>query len=121
MQETNKIETLKVPAGAPVRRSVRATIDIPVQVFTPKMTCCGRGHELGICGMAVHVPLEFAIGETIRIMFQPPGSRMRFGVFGIVRDRDGFRYGIEFNQLRPTETAELDRVVHQLQPEMAAS
>ncbi len=97
-----------------MRRSVRATVDIPVQVFTPKMTCCGRGHELGVVGMAIHVPLELNVGETIRLMFQPPGSKFRFGLFGTIRNRDGFRYGIEFLELRPAEKTELEQVVVQI-------
>lgn len=121
MSDPAKIEAFIPPANAPVRRSVRVAIDIPVQVFTPKMTCCGRGHELGILGMAVHVPIELAVGETIRLMFQAPGSRMRFGLFGVVRDRQGFRYGLEFLELRAAERSELEKVLHQIQPNQAAS
>lgn len=85
------------------------------------MTCCGRGHELGTFGMVVHVPIELKEGETVRIMFQPPGSHMRFGLFGIIRNRENFRYGIEFRELRPAERAEIERVVNLLAPVTSAS
>jgi hypothetical protein len=120
MSDASKIGTL-VPKTTPLRRSSRTAIDMQVQVFTPKMTCCGRGHELGLLGMAIHVPLELTVGETIRLMFQPPGSKIRFGLFGIVRNRDGFRFGVEFLELRKAEREELERVVGLLTPVVAAS
>jgi|SRR6185369_2070740 hypothetical protein len=100
--------------AANLRRSVRVQVDIPVQVFTSNMVCSGRGHELGLVGMAVHVPVDLHEGDSIRIMFQPPNSKIRFGLFGIIRNRENFRYGIEFHQLGAKETAELTRVVNSL-------
>jgi hypothetical protein len=44
-------------------------------------------------------------------MFQPPNSKTRFGLFGRIRNRENFRYGIEFVGLGASETAELTRVV----------
>jgi hypothetical protein len=97
-----------------MRRSLRVQVDIPVQVFTSSGTCPGRGHELGLVGMAVHAPIDLKEGDTIQIMFQPPNSKTRFGLAGIVRNREGFRYGIEFSHLGPAEAAELTRVVNSL-------
>jgi hypothetical protein len=97
-----------------VRRSVRVHVDIPVQVFTKNGTCPGRGHELSLVGMAVHVPIDINEGDSLQIMFQPPNSKTRFGLLGLVRNRDNFRYGIEFSQLGPKESAELTRVVETL-------
>ncbi len=114
MSEGSKVGGFSPDANSAVRRSVRAAVDIAVQVFASKMTCCGRGHELGVVGMALHVPLELAIGDSIRNKFHPPGARLRFGVFAVVRDRNGFRYGVELQNLGPTEKAELERIVPQL-------
>ena len=100
--------------AAELRRSERVQVDITVQVFTSKMTCVGRGHELGRVGMAVHVPIDLQEGDSIRLMFQPPHSKARFGLFAIVRNRENFRYGVEFRELGRAESAELDRVVSAL-------
>ena len=97
--------------AAELRRSERVQVDIAVQIFTSNMTCVGRGHELGRVGMAVHVPIDLQVGDSIRLMFQPPNSKARFGLFAIVRNRENFRYGVEFRELGRAETAELDRVV----------
>ena len=96
------------------RRSARIQVDIPVQVFANNMACPGRGHELGLVGMAVHVPLDIKEGEVIHLMFQPPNSKARFGLMGKIRNRQNFRYGIEFVQLGAAESAELTRVINEL-------
>ena len=102
--------------SANARRSARVQVDIPVQVFANNMACPGRGHELGLIGMAIHVPIDLNEGQVINIMFQPPNSKARFGLMGKVRNRQNFRYGIEFVQLGATESAELTRVVKELSP-----
>ncbi len=114
MPEAAKVGSLPPASTSSVRRSLRVTVDMQVQVFASNMTCCGRGHELGVVGMAIHVPLEVAVGETVRLMFQPPGSRLRFGVPAIVRNREGFRYGVEFGDLGAIERDELERVLRNL-------
>ena len=103
-----------IDEAANARRSVRVHVDIPVQVFANNTACQGRGHELGLVGMAVHVPLDINEGDVIRLMFQPPNSKARFGLLGRVRNRQSFRYGIEFVQLGAAETAELTRVIDEL-------
>src|SRR3569832_2624119 len=97
-----------------MRRSARVQVDIPEQEFTNSGPCPGRGHELGLVGMAVHVPIDMNVGDSIRIMFQPPNSKTRFGLTGIIKNRENFRYGIEFTQLGPAEAVELTRVVNSL-------
>ncbi len=103
-----------VDDAANKRRSLRVQVDIPVQIFTNSMTCSGRGHELSLVGMAVHVPIDLHEGDSIRIMFQPPNSKARFGLFGVIRNRENFRYGIEFLQLGSAEALELTRVINEL-------
>src|SRR4051812_9986830 len=100
--------------GAQNRRSPRVAIDISVQLFTTRYSCGGRGHEVGAFGMAIHVPIDLDEGETIRLMFELPGSKVRFGVYPIGRNRSSFRYGIEFLNLQPAEQAELERAVNAL-------
>ena len=64
--------------------------------------------------MAVHVPIDMNVGDFIRIMFQPPNSKTRFGLTGIIKNRENIRYGIEFTHLGPAEAVELTRVVNSL-------
>lgn len=71
----------------------------------------GRAQDLSRGGMSVYVPLELAKGDVIRVMFELPHSRMRFGIEAVVKNRIGFRYGVEFLELTPSETLELERVI----------
>ena len=61
--------------------------------------------------MAVYVPLELTVGTLLDISFQLPYSRMVFGVHAIVRNSNGFRYGVEFVNLTPSEAAEIERIL----------
>jgi PilZ domain len=116
MSDIPNFSPMSTDDAADGRRSARVPVDFAVQVFTNNTTCNGRGHELGTRGMAIHVPMDLHEGDSIRIMFQPPNSKARFGVFGLIRNRENFRYGIEFRELSRGETTELERVVATLAP-----
>lgn len=71
-----------------------------------------RGHDIGARGMAIYIPLQIAVGTPINLSFQLPYSRTVFGIRAIVRSHDGFRYGVEFVDLTPTEAEEIKRVTY---------
>jgi hypothetical protein len=116
MSDQPNLDKPSFDEAANLRRAMRVPVDIPVQIFTNTFSCAGRGHELSPVGMAVHVPIDLHEGEQIRIMFQPPNSKARFGLFGRICNRENFRYGIEFVSLGAAETAELTRVITSLKP-----
>ena len=60
--------------------------------------------------MAIYAPLEIAVGTSVNLSFQLPSSRLVFGVRAIVRTRNGFRYGVEFIDLTPSEAEEIKRI-----------
>ena len=99
-----------MPNGA-VRNYTRMVLDIAVRVF-PKdgAQTNGRGHDIGVGGMAVYVPLELKIEERIAISFQLPYSRIKLGLHAVVRNRNGFRYGLEFAAMTKAESDEIARV-----------
>ncbi len=106
-----KAKTLQPPLAA-VRRYDRLSLNIAVRVFLEKEQFTnGRGHDVGVGGMAVYVPLDLAVGNSVNISFQLPYSRMVFGVRAIVRNSNGFRYGVEFVNLTPSEAAEIERII----------
>lgn len=100
-----------IPSYEKVRRHVRTAADVSVRVYvgTERFTN-GRGHDIGAGGMAVYVPLELAVGISVNLSFQLPNSRTVFGVRAIVRNRSGFRYGVEFADLSAFETEEIRRL-----------
>jgi signal transduction histidine kinase len=103
-------KTLLAPLVA-VRRYDRLSLNIPVRVFQGegKITS-GRAHEISEAGMAIYVPLELTIGASVYISFQLTYSEFMFDVHTIVRNCNGFRYGVEFVNVTETEAAELKRI-----------
>jgi CO/xanthine dehydrogenase FAD-binding subunit len=81
------------------RRYRRFKLDVPVRLIVDRAEKVriieGRGNELNEGGMAVHAGVELETGEVIEVEFTSPYSaplRAR----AAVRDRSGYRYGLEF-------------------------
>lgn len=95
------------------RRFQRLSVDLRVRVLTEvagkSAMSYGRGHDLSESGMAVYVPLELKVGQEIRVEFEVPLARVKFGVRGLVRSVRSYRYGIEFLYLTSQESQELKR------------
>ena len=103
-------EKTVLPTYDTVRRYSRLSTNIAVRVFLGAKNTLGRGHDIGAGGMAVYVPVELAVGTSVNLSFQLPYSRIAFGVSAIVRNSDGFRYGLGFVDLTSAEAEEIKRV-----------
>ncbi len=98
------------PTYDTVRRYSRLSTNISVRVFHGAKNTAGRGHDIGAGGMAIYVPLELTVGTSVNLSFQLPYSQMFFGVRAIVRNSNGFRYGVEFVDLTSAEAEEITRI-----------
>jgi hypothetical protein len=82
------------------RRWRRYKVDVPIRVIihAPSKTSffLGRGNELSEGGMALTAGVELLPGDALDIEFTPPYSGLPIRHTGIVRNRAGYRYGIEF-------------------------
>ena len=82
------------------RRFPRYKVDVPVRVITQGLTKVtivqGRGSELNVGGMAVFAGIELSIGAQVIVEFTPPYSGQPIRVRCFVRNRVGYRYGVEF-------------------------
>ena len=56
----------------------------------------GRGSELNHGGMTVYAGIELAVNEQVRVTFTPPHCGESMTVQCVVRDRNGYTYGVEF-------------------------
>ena len=90
-------------------------MDVPVRVITQGLTKVaivqGRGSELNNGGMAVFAGTELAIGTQVLVEFTPPYSNNPIRVRCFVRNRSGYRYGVEFI----TESDDDYQSVHQIE------
>jgi len=75
-------------------------VDVPVRVITQGLTKVaivqGRGSELNNGGMAIFAGTELAIDAQVQVEFTPPYSGQPIRVRCFVRNRAGYRYGVEF-------------------------
>jgi hypothetical protein len=83
-----------------VRRWPRYQLNVPIRLIAPKgdkiSIVQGRGQELNEGGMAVFGGMELAVDEELAVEFTPPYTGQPIRVRARVRDRDGYKYGIEF-------------------------
>jgi PilZ domain len=82
------------------RRFRRFKLDVPVRVIIQTEDCTriveGRGNELNEGGMAIQAGVELATDETVEIEFTPPYTSAPLRAHAQVRNRSGYRYGLEF-------------------------
>jgi len=87
-------------ASSPQRRWPRLKIDVPVRVIVTRDNktayVSGRGRELGEGGMAVFAGVELHLDSQVQIEFTTPYSSEPIRVCGVVRNRNGYCYGVEF-------------------------
>ncbi|HUB02205.1 MAG TPA: PilZ domain-containing protein [Terriglobales bacterium] len=83
-----------------MRRWPRYKVDVPVRVITQGASkvaiVTGRGSELNLGGMTVFAGTELAMGAEVAVEFTPPYSSNPIRVRCLVRNRKGYRYGVEF-------------------------
>jgi len=113
-EESAKKESAKLVTIVNTRRWRRYPLDVPIRVIvqTPEKTKLydGRGNELSEGGMAVTAGVELKAEDTIAIEFTPPYAANPIRVRGTVRNRQGYRYGVEFLVAGVEELEQVDRL-----------
>ena len=82
------------------RRWPRFRLDVPIRVIvhagSKTSVISGRGNELSEGGMCLTAGVELRLGDETEIEFTPPYSGAPIRIRGVVRNRSGYRYGMEF-------------------------
>lgn len=87
---------LKGPFKPDRRRRRRQLLNTSVQVFTESSRVDALGINLSDVGMCLFAVANLSLGSHIQIEFLPPGCTERVRVWGTVRHRALYLYGIEF-------------------------
>ena len=74
----------------------------------------GRGTEDSEGGMCLQAGLELTTGDLISIEFTPPYSGDPIRVQGVVRNRNGYRYGLEIVSESAPEREQVTRLKESL-------
>jgi hypothetical protein len=90
------------------RKHPRYSIDIAIKVKVPgaggvSTYCFGRGGDVGQGGLSIHLPHELVVGKTIDLTLTLPYTNRAIQCRVVVRNREGFKYGVEFKELLPDD------------------
>lgn len=96
------------PKSEERRKWKRYTIDIAVKVKVSgadglSTYCYGRGNDVGEGGMCLYIAHELKVGKTIDLTLTLPYSDRAINCKVVVRNRESFKYGVEFKDLTPTD------------------
>lgn len=96
------------------RRWRRHHLDVPIRVIVHSAektsVFVGRGNELSEGGLALTAGVELKNGDEAEIEFTPPYSGGPIRIRGVVRNRAGYRYGMEFVAESDREQEHVDRL-----------
>jgi hypothetical protein len=85
------------PAGN--RRWKRFRVDLRIKVTTARngqrAFSFGQGSDVSEGGMAAYIPAELELGEAVEVEIKLPYSKNPILMKSTVRNRNGFRYGLE--------------------------
>lgn len=100
--------------GRDLRRSPRYTVDVRLRLVVAKdgknQMIHGRGNDISENGMAMFVAHELAVEQRLEVEFTLPYSRQPLRVRIAVRNRNGYRYGVEFLNLSTPQKNEISRL-----------
>jgi c-di-GMP-binding flagellar brake protein YcgR len=103
-----------------LRRYPRYKIDIRVRLTRGQSdqssVVYGRGTDVGRGGMAVFADIGLGIGEIVYVDFPLLSSPQPLKVTATVRNRNQFRYGLEFMDVVEAERDQIVRMCEFLSP-----
>jgi c-di-GMP-binding flagellar brake protein YcgR len=88
------------------RRWRRFRLDMPLRLIIHRektSIISSRGSDISEGGLLIFAGVELKEGEEIFVEFTPPYSGEPIRVRGIVRNRQGYKYGVEFLWNSPEE------------------
>ena len=82
------------------RRYMRHHVRVPVSVIAgDREILVGLSKNFSEAGMAVYLAERLEIGQIIRLEFPVPTLRHTISVHALIRHCNGFKYGVEFQEL----------------------
>ena len=96
------------------RRYPRYAIDIAVKMKINSAAgvstfCYGRGSNVSEGGMALFIAHELRVGQSVRLTLTLPYCDRPIECEVVVRNRDSFRYGVEFIRVTKFDCEMLNR------------
>ena len=97
------------------RRWKRYKVEVRVKIHLKNRGAVyGQGSDISEGGMALFVPTELEIGQTMQAELMLPYCAEKVHLTGVIRNRAGFRYGFEFSLMGDHQKMLIERVCHAL-------
>ena len=118
MKHTEKPAVEPEPSWEEFRRYSRRDIDVRIKIALNnngvQTYVYGRGNDIAEGGMAAYISMEMSIGSRIKLEVQLPYSQQPLKIVATVRNRHGFRYGMEFTTVSDQDREIIKRACHAL-------
>ena len=105
MLDHSQTEETQSSQYAQMRRWTRYAVSLSLRVRVPTDSgqeyMLAHGRDVSQGGMAVYVPVELEIGQTVLLELIFPCHQQPVSLSATVKNRTGFKYGVEF--LHPTQ------------------
>jgi|GEM_PF-1100218 len=100
-----------------IRKHDRMNLNIRValELYEPKKTLFAQTSDISLGGMACYIPTELNVKDELTVVLQIPYSKERLYLKAVVRNRNSFRYGLEFTEITPSEQDLLQKCMTTLQ------
>jgi hypothetical protein len=94
-----------------VRKSDRYPVDVRIKLSYSKdgflQRADARALDIGPNGIAVNSPLHLPVDAAVELDITLPGSRVPLRVKAMIRNRKGFRYGVEFLSITDSQRKDI--------------
>jgi c-di-GMP-binding flagellar brake protein YcgR len=118
MKHTEKPAVESEPSWEEFRRYSRRDIDVRIKIAINnngvQTFVYGRGTDIADGGMAAYISMEMGVGSHIKMEVQLPYSQQPLKILATVRNRHGFRYGLEFTTVNDQDRETIKRACHAL-------
>lgn len=78
----------------------RYLVDLRLEVAIAGKKTLARSHDISLHGIGAYIPCDLDIGQYVDIVVRIPFKHDDLSFGAIVRNRRGYRYGLEFSKLR---------------------
>jgi hypothetical protein len=102
------------PDHARIRTHSRYKISVPLSASTVRdgkpMNFTGTVVQFGPGGVTAEINADFEPGDQLALDFTLPYSQVPLKIASLVRNRSGFRYGVEFEDPTPDQRSAIQRL-----------
>lgn len=78
----------------------RYDLDLHLEVAVGNSMAIGRSRDLSVSGIGAYIPCELQVGQYVNLSMRLPFKRQDLSCGAVVRNRSGYRYGLEFSNIR---------------------